>query len=69
MTVGDVSLGGNPLKEYKRQALRSRVRAGLGSGESLGQFLSRVEEGEGEFVRCLHESSYGEAGEGTAAAI
>lgn len=45
LTVGEGFGGGNPMKEYKRQTLRGKVRAGLSLKESgLRCFFDRVEE-------------------------
>jgi hypothetical protein len=59
-------LGGNPLKEYKRQTLRGKVRATLNlKEEGLKIFFEKVEEFESEFVACSHETEFSKAADGT----
>ena len=43
--MGESNLGSNPLKEYKRQTMRSRVRANINPrDEVLKKFYDKVEE-------------------------
>jgi len=45
LTMGESNLGSNPLKEYKRQTMRSKVRANINlRDEVLKKFYDKVEE-------------------------
>lgn len=60
--MGESNLGSNPLKEYKRQTMRSRVRANINPrDEVLKKFYDKVEEAQIDFVRHSHEADYDQA--------
>jgi hypothetical protein len=70
VTTNDASFSAlNPLKEFKRQTLRGKVRAGLvQTDRSFRSYLGLVEKAEGEFLgHCAaeREEEYTKAAEGT----